>query len=359
VDDREVEVRGVEPACDSATVTEDGGELAEVVVGWAQEAPPRPWAASIFLAGPTPRDNAVASWRPAAVDALRRRWRTEGRGRLVVFVPELRHGRRLDAGDWDAQIAWEDECLNASDVIAFWVPRDMARLPGLTTNVEWGRWESSGKVVLGAPTTAPSTRYLRHYARRYGVTTADTLDATIVAALDLLRQRRPQPPPFLARSRPATNASERDTLHGLLDFLRQTVVAKVAGLTERQAFGRPVPPSILSPANLVKHLTGVERFWFAIDFAGQDLPWPWRDGDPDAGFVLDPGDTLASLVADYQAECARSREVIAAADLDDVARGPDLTFTLRYALAHMIEETGRHCGHLDLLRERIDGATGE
>jgi hypothetical protein len=138
---------------------------------------------------PTPRDERVASWRPAAVEGLRRLWRAGGAGRLVVFVPERRDGRRIDSGDWDAQVAWEDECLQACDVIAFWVPRDLTTLPGLTTNVEWGRWESSGKVVLGTPPAAPHTRYLRHYAHRYGVATVDTLDETMSAALDLLRER--------------------------------------------------------------------------------------------------------------------------------------------------------------------------
>jgi hypothetical protein len=91
----------------------------ELVVGWAQEELPRPWTASVFLAGPTPREARVASWRPAAVEELRRRWRADGEGRLVVFVPELRDGRAIDSGDWDAQVAWEDTCLNACDVIAF------------------------------------------------------------------------------------------------------------------------------------------------------------------------------------------------------------------------------------------------
>src|SRR5262249_12690811 len=92
-------------ACHSATVTENRTEPAKVVVGWAQEELPRPWAASVFLAGPTPRDEHVASWRPQAVEELRRRWQTSGHGRLVVFVPELRAGRRFDGGDWDAQVA--------------------------------------------------------------------------------------------------------------------------------------------------------------------------------------------------------------------------------------------------------------
>jgi Protein of unknown function (DUF664) len=161
------------------------------------------------------------------------------------------------------------------------------------------------------------------------------------------------------RTRPPETATERETMTGLLDFLRATVVNKVAGLTDEQAFGTPVAPSALTPAGVVKHLTGVERFWFSIDFAGADLPWPWPEDDPHGNFPPADCDTLAAIVAGYQAECARSRASIRDADLDDLARGPDLHFTLRYALAHMVEETARHCGHLDILRERIDGTTGE
>jgi hypothetical protein len=125
------------------------------------------------------------------VDLLSRRWlsASESQGRLVVFVPEAREGG-FDGG-WSEQIAWEDACLNASDVIAFWIPRDLTTMPGLTTNVEWGRWESSGKVVLGAPPDAPRMRYLRHYAARYQVPTAESLEATLDAALALLHQRQP------------------------------------------------------------------------------------------------------------------------------------------------------------------------
>jgi len=145
----------------------------------------------------------------------------------------------------------------------------------------------------------------------------------------------------------------------MLDFLRDTVVHKVAGLTDEQAFSRPVPASELTPAGLVKHLTGVERFWFSIDFAGSDTEWPWTDDDPHGNFPLSPDDTLAAIVAAYRAECARSRQIVAGAALEDIAQGEDMTFNLRYALSHLIEETGRHAGHLDLLRESIDGTTGE
>jgi Protein of unknown function (DUF664) len=161
------------------------------------------------------------------------------------------------------------------------------------------------------------------------------------------------------RTRPPESGNERDTLIGLLDFLRSTVVNKVAGLTDEQAFGAAVPPSVLCAAGVVKHLTGVERFWFSIDFAGADLPWPWPEDDPHGNFPILAGDTLAAIVDAYVGECGQSRQAIRDAHLDDMARGQDMNFNLRYALAHMIEETARHCGHLDLLRERIDGSTGE
>jgi hypothetical protein len=166
--------------------------------------------------------------------------------------------------------------------------------------------------------------------------------------------------PEITRTRPPEDADERSTFTGLLDFLRATVELKITGLTEQQAFARPVSPSALTPAGVVKHLTAVERFWFAIDFAGLDLEWPWTEDDPHGGFPIAPGDTVDSILTAYRAECARSREIVAASSLDDRARSAEgLTFTLRYALAHIVEETARHLGHLDLLRESTDGQVGE
>ncbi|RIQ31186.1 DinB family protein [Jiangella rhizosphaerae] len=163
----------------------------------------------------------------------------------------------------------------------------------------------------------------------------------------------------LTRVEPPLRAAEKDALVLRLDFLRETVVNKVAGLSTAQATTAPVPPSTLTPAGIVRHLMCVERWWFALDFAAlPDVPEPWGEHDA-GGFDLEPGETLASVVRTYLAECARSNEVIAAYSLDDVARGEGMDFDLRYAVVHMIEETGRHCGHLDLLREAIDGAVGE
>jgi hypothetical protein len=163
-----------------------------------------------------------------------------------------------------------------------------------------------------------------------------------------------------ARVRPGQHLDERGNLTAHLDWLRSTVVHKVAGLSDAQAFSRPVPASELTPAGLVRHLAGTERWWFSIDFADDDVPHPWPDGSGDGGFAIGPGDTLAAIVADYVEECARSRRAIAGYGLDDTARGGLVPpFTLRFALTHLIEETARHCGHLDLLRESIDGARGQ
>lgn len=162
----------------------------------------------------------------------------------------------------------------------------------------------------------------------------------------------------IARSRPLERGSERAMLESMLDFYRATVVNKVAGLSDAQAFAAAVPPSTLTPGTVVKHLAGTERFWFSIDFAALDVPWPWPDDDLHGNFRIEPGDTLATVVADYVQECERSRRAVEGADLEDPARGKDMDFTLRFAMIHMIEETARHCGHLDLLREATDGAVG-
>ena len=162
----------------------------------------------------------------------------------------------------------------------------------------------------------------------------------------------------VARTRPIQHGSERTMLESMLDFYRATVVNKVVGLTDNQAFTAAVSPSTLTPATVVKHLTGTERFWFSIDFADLDVSWPWTDDDLHGNFRIEPGDTLARIVADYVEECARSRRAVVDSHLDDAARGEGMEFTLRYAIIHMIQETARHCGHLDLLRETTDGAVG-
>jgi hypothetical protein len=164
---------------------------------------------------------------------------------------------------------------------------------------------------------------------------------------------------WVGRVRPVEAGSERETLTGKLDILRSAVVNKVAGLTDEQAFWQAIPSSPRTPAGIVKYLTGVERFWFGRDFAGADLPWPWPEDDPDGNVGIAAEDTLTLIVGEYVQECERSRRVVDGRELSYLAQGPGMTFSLRFALAHVIEETARHCGYLELLRERIDGSTSQ
>ncbi|MGI8336141.1 nucleoside 2-deoxyribosyltransferase domain-containing protein [Actinomadura scrupuli] len=150
----------------------------DIALVYALEDPPDDWHAAVFLAGPTPRDPSVASWRPAAIERLREHWR--GDGRLVVFVPEHRHGPH---DDYRGQVEWEERCLHLADVVMFYVPRDLTTLPAFTTNVEWGMWYDSGRAVFGAPPDAPGNRYLLHHAAAREVPTATTLGGTVRAAL--------------------------------------------------------------------------------------------------------------------------------------------------------------------------------
>ena len=157
---------------------------------------------------------------------------------------------------------------------------------------------------------------------------------------------------------PPLAADERTTLAAYLDYHRATLVGKVAGLTDAQAKWSPVP-SGTSLFGLVSHLTTVERWWFAKVIAGLDVAFPWREDDPDADFRGPDGATLADVVSAYEAECERSRAILADADFETVVTGERAGRNVRYVVVHMIEETARHNGHADLLRELVDGATGE
>jgi len=137
---------------------------------------------SIFLAGPTPRDKTVGSWRPRALQLLAAMGH-DG----YVFVPEPADG--VWKGVYTAQIEWEEKALNRADCILFWVPRDMETMPALTTNDEWGFWKKSGKVVFGAPPDAVRVRYQRYYANKYRVPGGDTLSAVCRAAVDMVSAR--------------------------------------------------------------------------------------------------------------------------------------------------------------------------
>jgi uncharacterized damage-inducible protein DinB len=167
------------------------------------------------------------------------------------------------------------------------------------------------------------------------------------------------------RTKTPIAVGEMDSLLAFLDFHRATLLWKVGGLSKEE-LSRPLTPSGTNLLGLVKHLAYVERYWFAIFFAGLDLELPWSDEDPDADWRVGEDETVDQVVALYQAEVARSRTVVAGASPDDRGRssivrrdGPASAFSLRWILLHMIEETARHNGHADILRELTDGATGE
>ena len=148
-------------------------------------------------------------------------------------------------------------------------------------------------------------------------------------------------------------------LVAFLEFQRATVRAKVAGLSDALARRHLLPSSPeLTPAGLVRHLTAVERAWFRIVMAGEAIDELATPDDPKAMLVRDD-DRLEDLLTAYQRECAAADAAVAALELDEPARGAGRSETLRWIYLHMIEETARHNGHLDLLRESIDGRTGE
>ena len=161
----------------------------------------------------------------------------------------------------------------------------------------------------------------------------------------------------------AAVADERTTLEEFLDYYRGAVVAKLRGISEEEARRRLVP-SETTLGGLIKHLARVEVSWFHHRVGGmpvEDLPLLSRAiEDPKSDFRVDPQDTVEALIARYEELCARSREIAARHELDDVVPHPVLgEVSLRWIVVHMIEETARHAGHADILREQIDGTTGD
>ncbi len=161
-------------------------------------------------------------------------------------------------------------------------------------------------------------------------------------------------------------ATERVAAESLLEYHRSTLLWKCRGLTAEQLKQRAVPPSTLSLLGLVRHMADVERVWFRHRLAAEpDLsPLYWHEEQPDGDFdLVDEADAAADFVT-YGAEVEAARTVQAAHDFDDtfVVRrrdGTEETVDVRTLVLHMIEEYARHNGHADLLRECVDGQTGD
>lgn len=165
------------------------------------------------------------------------------------------------------------------------------------------------------------------------------------------------------RIAPPLLAAERESLEAWLDFHRATMLQKIAGLDPEQLCRRAVSPSALSPLGIVRHLGGVEEYWLREVLLGEEQPDPYCSQDNPDGDLLDG--TLETAEADlltYGERLAAAREAQDGwADLDAPVRGAlgGQPLNLRWILTHLIEEYARHNGHLDLLREAIDGRTGE
>ena len=168
---------------------------------------------------------------------------------------------------------------------------------------------------------------------------------------------------------PPVTADERTTLTEFLDYFRSVVLRKADGLDEAQA-RQQIGISKMDMLGLIRHMAGVEQWWFSHAFAGSDEPeiWP-SDDDPDADWHHSPHDTLAVAVTALHEQIENSRAVVAATTSFDQVTAidvgpPDIPErfgrrSLRWILVHMIEEYARHCGHADVIRENIDGAVDD
>lgn len=167
----------------------------------------------------------------------------------------------------------------------------------------------------------------------------------------------------IPRVNPDRQSSERDALEQWIEYHRATLLIKCQGLTPEQLKTMSVEPSSLSLLGIVRHMTEVERWWFRMHAAQEDLERFYRsESEPDNDFLnLQDADASVDL-ATYVAECDLSRAAVKGRSLEEVvpSRGdhPERTRNLRWIFLHMIEEYARHNGHADLLRERIDGLVG-
>ena len=165
------------------------------------------------------------------------------------------------------------------------------------------------------------------------------------------------------RTDPPAVADEKTTLVAFVDYHRQTLLLKCAGLTPDQLVSRPSPPSSLCLLGLLRHLTEVEFGWLHARFSGEQDREIYGPGDADLDVTEADEQSVSAAFALYAEFVARSQQIVAAADLDTLTKDAHPRtgehFSLRWVLQHLLEEYARHNGHADLLREAIDGVVGE
>jgi uncharacterized damage-inducible protein DinB len=165
------------------------------------------------------------------------------------------------------------------------------------------------------------------------------------------------PVPPLAPDELVSVSGERQVLEAFLDLYRNVMMGKLAGLSDQQIRQRHVP-SQTTLGGLVKHLAAVEREWFQVVLARRPAA-ALGAPPPDDGWTLSGDDTAERLLAGYERACAASRQAASGFSLEDRVPHPRLgQVSLRWIYVHMIEESARHAGHADILREQTDGATG-
>ncbi len=162
------------------------------------------------------------------------------------------------------------------------------------------------------------------------------------------------------RVEPDGHENERASLDGWIAYHRATLLMKCAGLSEEQLKLRSAAPSNLTLLGLVRHMTEVERGWFRIQAAKEQLEYPYSTNEsPEADLLeVQSADASADLAL-YVAECQRAQAALSRVELDTIIHRNGRWFDVRWIYLHMIEEYARHNGHADLLRELIDGATGD
>ncbi|WP_328783138.1 DinB family protein [Streptomyces canus] len=157
-------------------------------------------------------------------------------------------------------------------------------------------------------------------------------------------------------------SDERSHLVTFLSYVRATAVAKCEGVSEGDARRAPLPGSpLMTMSGLISHLRWVEYFWIQVMFLGEADEGPWTEEDPDREMRIATEIPLAELIASYEQQSARYETLLNTLDLDSTAKQPNGSgthVTLRWVILHLIEETARHNGHLDVLRELADGTTG-
>ena len=152
---------------------------------------------------------------------------------------------------------------------------------------------------------------------------------------------------------------EKESLRVSLERHRQAVLWKVEGLDDEQ-LRRPMTPSGTTLLGMVKHLAGCEYGWFCETFGVETEPMPFDEDTEEADFRIEPGETTADILAFYERARVAADAAIAGRGVEDLGTTPSgRQVSLRWVLIHMIEETARHAGHVDIVRELIDGAAGD